>query len=200
MTLPEPRGPRAVPETGSAPWHLCADADLLAGTRAGDEACFAALFRRYHGDLLAFASSIVGEAEAGDVVQGVFVSLWELRHDVEAAPTLKAYLFRATRNRALNARRSLRRWAFRFVGLDHADAVATPPIRADAGELARAVAAACSRLPRRQREAFGLRHFHGLSYAEIAAAMGVSPRTVEVHLAKAARTLRETLPPELLRP
>ncbi len=181
-------------------WRLRSDADLLAGTRGGEEACFRALFIRYHGDLLAFASSIAGETEAADVVQGVFVSLWENRHRVEASPTLKAYLFRATRNRALNARRGLRRWALRFVGLDHADSVVIGPTRAEASELARAISDACARLPGRQREAFSLRHFHGLSYAEIAAAMDVSPRTVEVHLAKAIRALRDRLPRELLAP
>ena len=175
------------------------DADLLDGIRAEDDGAFKALFDRYHADLRAFAASIAGDNPAGDVVQDVFVEVWTRRHRIEADPSLRAYLFRATRNRALNARRGRRRWALRFAGLDAACHAAAPPL-GDGGELARAVASAVARLPERQRAAFRLRHEHGLSYAEVAAAMEISPRTVEVHLAKATRAVRDAVPPELLRP
>src|SRR5206468_9508222 len=71
------------------------------------------------------------------------------------------------------------------------------PPDADAGvearELADAIDAAVDRLPDRTREAFVLHRKHGLSYAEVGEAMGISPRTVETLIRRAFRSLRTQL-------
>ncbi|MEM1042761.1 MAG: sigma-70 family RNA polymerase sigma factor [Bacteroidota bacterium] len=193
-----PPGVCTAPSTGSRPPADPTDASLLDRIAGGDETAFRDLFHRYHSALRAFAASIAGEADADEAVQDVFVGLWHRRGALSADPSLRAYLFRAARSRALNVRRGRRRWALRFSGLDAAETVAAPP--SGGGEVSQAVAEAVARLPERQRMAFQLRHSHGLSYAEIASAMAVTPKTVENHLARALRTLRYALSPELAHP
>jgi RNA polymerase sigma-70 factor (ECF subfamily) len=73
----------------------------------------------------------------------------------------------------------------------------TPPPAADDDvemhELTEKVQQAIAHLPDRTRQALVLHRQHGLSYAEVAAAMGISPRTVEVHIRRAFQALRISL-------
>jgi RNA polymerase sigma-70 factor, ECF subfamily len=63
----------------------------------------------------------------------------------------------------------------------------------ESAELERAIREAVRDLPDRCREVFELSRVHGLRYSEIASAMGISVKTVEVQMGKALRVLRERL-------
>src|SRR5574341_553870 len=64
---------------------------------------FDAIFRAHYADLVGFAQRILGErASAEDVAQEVLLELWRGRDHLVVATSMRAYLFRATRNRALN--------------------------------------------------------------------------------------------------
>ena len=176
------------------------DQALFDRLRTGDELAFSALFRRHHGPLRRFAASIAGDSAADEVVQDVFIEVWKQRFRIRVLVSVRGYLYRATRNRALNARRSFeRRWR-RLAGLDEARDIPAPGLPTGTDELVRAVVAAIARLPERQQTAFRLRREHELTYDEIAAVMGISRNTVENHLARATKAVREAIPPELLRP
>jgi len=174
------------------------DADLLARIQAGDHGAFKVLFERYHTPLRGFAASVAREDEADAVIQDVFLGVWRRRRELAADPSLRAYLFRATRSLALNAKRSQTRRALRFTDLDDAQHLEEPATASSRDELAAAVAHAVAQLSDRCREAFLLRHEHGLSYAEIAAVMQTSRHTVRNQLAKALRSVHDTIPPELM--
>ena len=73
------------------------------------------------------------------------------------------------------------------------DAPHRPDQEADAALLGAHVREALGSLPDRQREAFGLTRFDGLSYAEVAAVMGCSVKTVENHVGRALASLRDHL-------
>jgi DNA-directed RNA polymerase specialized sigma24 family protein len=76
---------------------------LIAQMRRGDPRAFAELIAQYVNAMTRFAFRIIGSRDtAEDVVQQVFVQLWERRATLELDMRLKAYLFRAVRNRALN--------------------------------------------------------------------------------------------------
>ena len=176
------------------------DRALFDRLRTGDELALSALFHRHHGALRRFAASIAGDSAADEVVQDVFIEVWKQRLRIRVQVSARGYLYRATRNRALNARRSFeRRWK-RLVGLDEASDIPAPALSTEADELVRAVVEATERLPERQRMAFRLRREHELTYDEIAAVMGISRNTVENHLAKATKAVRKAIPPELVRP
>jgi RNA polymerase sigma factor (sigma-70 family) len=90
-------------------------ADLVARVRAGDEAALEAIFRAYATPLCGFAVRYLRSADlAADLVQDLFLWIWRNRSDWTIQTGLKAYLYRAVRNRALDAVRHHqieRRWA-----------------------------------------------------------------------------------------
>ena len=60
------------------------------------------LFRKYYANLLFYATRMVGEEDAEDVVQEVFVELWHRRDSVTVGEQIQAFLYRAVYTRALN--------------------------------------------------------------------------------------------------
>jgi RNA polymerase sigma-70 factor (ECF subfamily) len=176
---------------------------LPAGAPPGDgtyTAAFRSLFVAHHEPLCRYASRLLRDShQAGDVVQDVFTHLWERRHQWEADHTVVPYLYRAVRNRAFDLTKH------RVVVERHARAEQRPDAwgaSADdpdedlrLAELRDAVAVAVNALPELQREAFVLSRYGGLTYAEIAAALGVSVKTVEKRMSVAFRALYATLAP-----
>ncbi len=174
---------------------------LVARVRAGDEAAFDAMFVEYYRPLYAFVHGYVrSRALAEELVQDLLMNVWLHRERWHVRGSVRAYLFGAARNRALNctrnqhiAERSELRAAREVTrpGMGQGP----PPIDECAmrGELGAALGRAIERLPARQREAFTLRWQADLSHAEIADAMGIALKTVEFNLSRACRTLREEL-------
>ena len=63
---------------------------------------YKALFRRYYPNLMFYATRLVGDEEAEDVVQDVFVELWKRRDSMVIGDQIQAFLYRAVYTRALN--------------------------------------------------------------------------------------------------
>ncbi len=177
------------------------DTALFAQVRAGEANAFAALFQRYYGVLCAFAARYTrSQTAAEDVVEDVFVHLWELRDQLVVRESLKSYLYIATRNRALNRMRDERT---QLRGLERVPLDAPTPgmgqpspaldEELDAADFARAVAEAIEGLPPRTKQVFVLHRQDGLTYAQIGAALAISPKTVENLLGRALKHLRAQL-------
>lgn len=168
--------------------------------RAGDRAAFQALFDDAWESAVAFAESLVRDpAEAEDLVQEAFVRLWDRRAALEADMPCRAYLFRTVRNLAFNRRRDRATQARLLDDPSAMDTAAAPrpAERPDSAVVAHEtegqLLTVLADLPPRQREAVLLSRYHGLSHAEVAAAMGCAPRTVNNHLVAALSTLRTRL-------
>ncbi|MBI3970397.1 MAG: sigma-70 family RNA polymerase sigma factor [Chloroflexi bacterium] len=173
--------------------------DLLDRLRDGDELAFARLFEQHWDGVYRLLAKLLGDADAAaDLAQDVFVQLFRLPPETGSAP-LRAWLFCVALNRGYNALRSERRRRNRE------DAVARDPSRgsnrgaiADAALLEEAnraderdaVRRVLIALPERQRDCLILRS-EGLSYAEIAAAIGVAPGSVGTLLARAERAFKQ---------
>ncbi|HUP88063.1 MAG TPA: sigma factor, partial [Longimicrobiales bacterium] len=79
------------------------DQELLTELRRGSEDAYDVIFRTYYARMVHFAAGMLGEAAtAEEVVQDVMLELWRRRTTLTVETSLQAYLFRATRNRALN--------------------------------------------------------------------------------------------------
>ena len=171
----------------------------LAGDEPGAREAFDAVFRTWYAPLVRAAESVVRErAVAEELVQDVMLELWRRRTQLASDGTAQAYLFRSTRNRALNHvrhRQVAERGAVHAATPDSRDASA--PSELVAGEIAEAVQRALDELTPRCREVFELSRTHGLRYAEIATTLGVSVKAVEAQMGRALRTLRERLAPWL---
>jgi RNA polymerase sigma-70 factor, ECF subfamily len=171
------------------------DESIVAGIRNGDAAAFEGVFRAHYAALCAFALRYVGErALAEEIVQQLFSDLWT-RADWRIHGSLRAYLFAAVRNRALNLRKRQR---FER-GWDEAadDALADDMPAADAqieaAETSVRLSAALDRLPERCRLVMQLRWARRLSHAEIAEIMGISIKGVENQLSRGLKALRAYL-------
>jgi RNA polymerase sigma-70 factor (ECF subfamily) len=160
--------------------------------RDGDEAVYETLFRTFTPGLCTFLTRYVGDRSiAEELVQDVFLSLWDHRATVHITGSVQGYLFAAARNRALNYiehERIVDR--FRVSVL----ARMTPGDASVQGE-AECFAAlemqdALARLPARCRLVFNLQRNHGMTYDQVATALAISVKTVEVQMGRALRTLR----------
>ena len=175
------------------------DRDLLAPLRRGDHEAFDALFRAYYPPLVGVAESILRRrALAEEVTQDVFLELWRRHESLVVTESLRSYLFRAVRNRALN---HLRHERVELSGPAGDAAVlstpATAPATLEEEEIEAALREAVATLPDRCRAVFELSRVHGLRHAEIAEVLGISVKTVEVQITRALRVVRASLAPWL---
>ncbi len=173
------------------------DEALVAEIAAGDQRAFAEIVRRHAGRLRALALRFSGGmAEADDIVQETFWSLWRNAGRWQpGGPPFAAYLTRMAINRAIDGER--KRKTRRFFGLDAVEDAADPGLPADqqmeTSSTLKAVARDIHALPERQRAAILLAADGERSNAEIAEAMGLSVGAVEQLLVRARRTLRMRL-------
>jgi len=173
------------------------DDALVAAIAAGDQRAFSEIVRRHGGRLKALALRFSGgAAEADDIVQETFWSLWRNAGRWRpGGPPFVAYLTRMTINRAIDGERKKK--TRRFFGLDAVEDAADPQPPADdtlaASEALAAVVHDVRALPARQRAAILLTAGGERSNAEVAKAMGQSVGAVEQLLVRARRTLRMRL-------
>jgi len=163
-----------------------------AALRRGDEAAFEGIFRQWYEPLCGYASRLTdGDLdEAEDLVQQVFVKLWERREQLDIAWSLKGYLYKTVHNTALNRLRTAKTHS-RYLDFNAAqlEKEHTPPDFA-VGELAERIQNALEKLPPQCRHIFELSRFEELKYREIADQLGISIKTVETQMGKALRLLR----------
>jgi RNA polymerase sigma-70 factor (ECF subfamily) len=165
-----------------------------------DTDAFETAFREQYAGLCDYVDSFVRSQEvAHDLVQDLFVNLWDRCDSGDTPPLNAAYLYTAARNRALKHLRHRR------VVSEWAESAAHETLRtgpaADDGvrtrEVAQAIHTAIDELPERCREIFLLSRQQHLSYAVIADSLGISIKTVETQMWRALKSLRTTLAPYL---
>ncbi|TGS15813.1 sigma-70 family RNA polymerase sigma factor [Mesorhizobium sp. M2E.F.Ca.ET.209.01.1.1] len=174
------------------------DEELLARIAGGSQAALSTLMARHGRGLRTFAARYLGHAaDAEDVVQEVFVTVWKqaARFDPGRARA-STWLYRITANRCIDQRR--RRGLRNFFGLDDiAEEPAAPEANAETATAARQELAivrdGLSRLPERQRMALLLRAVGELDIGAIAEVMGASAGSVEQLLVRGRRALRDHL-------
>ena len=154
----------------------------------------------YYVDLCEYVLRYVGSAEAAeDLVQDLFLHLWDTRGPRDAVRLTRPYLYVAARNRALKYlrhRRVASAWIDRIEAAD-APVADTPEDICLQRELNGAVHRALADLPARARSIFLLRRRDQLSYHEIAARVGVSLGTVKSQMWRATVRLKDALSPYL---
>jgi len=167
-----------------------------------EAAAFRSLFELHFEALYRFVYGYVHSAEpAKDLVHDAFLVLWRQRTQVDLVSAgAKTYLFTIARYRALDHLRHQRceqQWQRRYA--DPVMSEGAPALAADphqefaASETAAAIRHAVDALPPRQREVLLLRWQRQASYDEIAEILGISPKTVAVHVGRAIQRLRELL-------
>jgi RNA polymerase sigma-70 factor (ECF subfamily) len=174
--------------------------DLAQRIREGDVGAFEQLFRAHYAALCGFAHRYLRDAaQSEDLVQQLFADLWASHTRLELRGGVRAYLFTAVRNRALNLRkRQLTHdaWEREESSPDIRELHPSPPRPDHALEGAERTAQlrhAVESLPERCRLVMQLRWHEQMSYAEIAAVMGISIKGVENQLSRGLIALRQRL-------
>jgi RNA polymerase sigma-70 factor (ECF subfamily) len=198
------RGAAALRDRGalrvSQPGPLPADPSdsLVPRIRLGDERAFETLFRAHYDALCVFATRYVREAAlAEEIVQDLFADLWAKRQTWDVRESVRAYLFAATRHRALNLRKRQAMesdWEQDQVsGQVHVlhPVPETADVALERADLRARLDAALEALPERCRLVMHLRWREQMRYAEIAAVMGISVKGVEIQLARGLAAIRQ---------
>lgn len=172
------------------------DAELISGIREGSEKAFEALFRTYYNRLCHYAHSLLKDLdESEEMVQTVFLNIWEKREDLEITLSLKSYLYRAVHNYCLNR---IKHFNVREVHKDYSvyyqsESVDSLNELMHGDELAVQIEKAVQKLPGQCQVIFRMSRFDELKYQEIADHLNISIKTVENQIGKALKILRTEL-------
>ena len=171
---------------------------LVAQLKLRNRQAYYKLFKTYYEQLLRYAEGIICDTDdAKDIVQDLFVYIWDNAKSVEINSSIKGYLFRSVRNRCLNEIKSLGINAHRnllyFDGLlafENFDQVANDKKFEFKTE---AILEEIKSLPSKMRKIFEMKYFQKQKYKNIAETLGISENTVKTHLMRAKEKLRSEL-------
>ncbi|WP_287565032.1 RNA polymerase sigma-70 factor [Parabacteroides sp.] len=160
-----------------------------------DERSFRQLFELYYPALCVYAKRFIEEKETReDIVQDVFLSIWENRKNISVQVSVKNYLLTCVKNHCLNYLRQHTTESVEDLFIKNI------PIYAENNddfymltELRELLAKSISKLPEEYRHVFELNRFEGKNYREIAESMDISTRTVERYKNKAIEILKKDL-------
>ncbi len=159
--------------------------------RLGNRLAFSDFFRNHHDQMVRYSMQFVHDKDdAMDIVQEVFIKLWNKRENLDPDRSLLAYLYASIRNRSLNFLRDHSSKTEQLTEEIPDDDLQTEH---QDSPLLNELNKYINELPDRQREAFELSRFEGLQHDEIAEVMDVSARTVNNHIVTALKTLRDQL-------
>jgi RNA polymerase sigma-70 factor (ECF subfamily) len=158
------------------------------------EDLFEQVFRSHFKSLHSYACTIMRDSiTAEEIVQGIFVKLWEKKEEIEIKENISVYLYRAVHNESLNYLKHLKvRSAYQSYAMrrqpsnDHQKAGE----KISLNELEKKLEKALRELPEQCRTIFQLSRFEDLKYREIADRLGLSIKTVENQMGKALKLLR----------
>jgi RNA polymerase sigma-70 factor, ECF subfamily len=177
-------------------YTLYSDAELMREIREDNMFAFDALYRRYSKKLYKFAKSVLKSVEESEnILQDVFLNLWENRHNVEKDSSVKYYIFTIAYNSAISIIRKKTRET-RFI--DYLKSLQElnqdpPNLEVEYNELTKKVNKIIDHLPQRQKEVYILHKLENLKYQEIAERLNISVNTIETHMSRALKTIQEKL-------
>ena len=180
------------------------DEQLLASARGGDEDAFGAFVRRLTPSVHRWMVRAVGESDADDMTQDVFLKAYRGLERFRGDAPARAWLAAIADNAVKNRYRSRSRFRRIFAGssdalpdLDPVSPAAGPEENAGSGESLRFVAEALKRLAPEFRMPVVLRDIEEWSYEEIAVSLELPVGTVKSRIARGRGRLREILRPRI---
>ena len=151
---------------------------------------FEQLFRLYYKELHRSAFRYLRDSEsAEEIVQQVFLRLWEKNWEEEVHTSLKAYLYRAIYNESMNFLKKEQR-KMKYQSYQQSRQEVVPAVDQSAKDLDQKLQLALAGLPEKSRIVFELSRFQEMKYKDIADTLDLSIKTVEGHMSKALRHLR----------
>ena len=169
--------------------------EIIAGLNQGDEDAFHTLFVNYQPRLYRFLWAKVRAVDvAEDLVQETFLRVWRARERLDSTQNIEVYLFKIANNVLIDyLRKNQKTVQLQELSrdLDVEDVHLQSHLEAE--DMAVVADRIVNAMPDKPRTAFVLSRHHGLAYHEIAKIMDITTKTVEKHISKVLRALREHL-------
>jgi len=169
---------------------------LIERLKNGDQIAFELLFHYYYPGLVMYSMQFIPDrAEAEEIVQDFFVTLWQKHHLLLASESVKSYFFVSVKNKSLNFLKHEKieeSYINRLNELADNHLVYNPDIYLET-ELKDKINKAVGTLPPKCREVFIMSRFRGMKNEEIAKELQITKRTVETHISQALSILRNEL-------
>ncbi|MCM4163013.1 MULTISPECIES: RNA polymerase sigma factor [unclassified Arenibacter] len=173
---------------------------MLDRIRVGDKQTYRLLFENYYKVLILYASSLTkNETKAEDLAQNAFINLWTKRDTLEIRTSVKSYLYKSVYNLFINDyRKELRNnnvldkihYEVLLQSLEEEEQ--SIKIKLDW------VNKEIDSLPPKSKEIFIMNKRRGLTYKEISKILDISENTVESHISRALKRIRQNIPKSLL--
>lgn len=170
--------------------------NLIERMKNDDKLAFSILFTRFYSDLVRFASGITHDKDAAEeIVQDIFIQLWENRTEIKIQHSVKSFLLKSTQNRCIDWLRH------ESIKNNYAGKIIHYPtlLQNDTenyilfSELESEIKNALDHIPPAYAEVFRKSRFEALNHQQIAENMGISVRTVEDRISKTIHLLRVQL-------
>lgn len=170
------------------------DIQLLAHLQQDDTLAFAELYSRYRHEVYAYAMSLVKLSDvAEDLLQDVFVRIWDARHKIAIKKDFRPYLFRVCHNRAYDVHLEMaKNQKLKDRLLSHYN-VSADPFAEQGSSYAQLLEQALDTLSPQRRRIYEMCKREGKSYEEVAHELGLSINTVRNHMVQAIALLRSYL-------
>jgi RNA polymerase sigma-70 factor (ECF subfamily) len=164
---------------------------------SGDQKAFRKLFDHFFLRLYRFAGSIVKDQhQAQEVVQDVFLKIWENREHLTSVCNIQVYLYTVTKNKSidyLRVRPGERTGQFLPDQMEATIESWNAESKVISEERIRTIEESISSLPPRSRLVLQMVKQNGMKYSEVATLLGISIKTVEAHMSVAIRKLMKSL-------
>lgn len=176
-------------------FHDLSDEELFLLLKEGDERALNAIVKRYWQPLFQMAAYTLKDLqECEDIIQNIFVRIWERKEKIDFNYSLKAYLFASTRYGIYNhvkkmhsQENSLSQKDFQFIEYYN------PENELECKELLENVEKIVNSLPNQCRTIYQLSRNEKLSHQEISSLLNITPKTVENQITIALRRIRTGL-------
>lgn len=177
--------------------QLSYEQEKLLLLKKGDRKVFENIFNEYYTVFVRLSLKIVKQEEvAEEVVQDVFVKLWEKKSDISIQISLKAYLAQAVKNQSLNYLKSKEGKYQQTLKTEVEDYLVVDEETQNELEFLEfqyLVEKSINALPDRSQQIFKLSRYDGLSYAKIAEKLDISVKAVEKQMSSSLKKMREFL-------
>lgn len=167
---------------------------IIESLRAGDEACFDALFRRYYRALCAYSARFVPINRAEEIVQDTMMWVWENRTKLIPEMPLKSLLFTIVKNKSLNnvSHNHIKSRVISELAEKYEEELDSPDFYLE-NELAQRFVEALRKMPPEFQETFRMHRLEGLTHKQIAEQLNISPQAVNYRIGQTVKFLRKEL-------
>ena len=174
--------------------HELQERDLLMALRQGDERAFEKIYQLYSLRLFGKLMNLVkSEAQAKDILQEVFLKLWEHRQSIDLEKSFRSYLFKITENKVYDFFRQAARDKIKEQQLilsSTTDYSFIEYCKADKENL-QTLNKAIDELPPQRKQIFSLCKLEGKSYKEVSELLNISVSTISDHIVKGTKSVRK---------